>query len=86
MAASHNDAAYVGRGGGAETAEYQSRLAQAKADLLEHVEVILTGKSATWTKATPPGDAKIGNISVPSSPGQPGWYESQAQAHHRRTL
>ncbi len=80
MAASHNDAGYIGQGGAAETTEYQSRLAQVKADLLEHIEVILTGKSATWAKTSPPGDAKIGIISAPASPRGPGWDENQAQA------
>jgi hypothetical protein len=80
MAASHNDAGYIGQGGAAETTEYQSRMTQVKADFLEHIEVILTGKSATWTKTSLPGDAKIGIISSPVSPRGPGWDESQAQA------
>lgn len=80
MAASHNDASYIGLGGAAESAEYQARLAQVKADMLEHIEVILTGQSATWTKTTPAGTAKIGIVSAPASPRQPGWDVNKAQA------
>ena len=80
MASSHNDAGFVGGGGSANTAEYQRRLAEIKADFLEHVEVILTGKSPNWQKTSIPGDAKIGIITEPVSPSGPGWSENQAQA------
>lgn len=80
MAASHNDAGYVGQGGPPETAEYQRRLSAIKADFLEHIEVILTGRSPNWQKASLPGDAKIGIISAPISPSGPGWGENEAQA------
>ncbi len=80
MTASHNDAGYVGQGGQPETAEYQRRLSTIKADFLEHVGVILTGRSPSWQKVSLPGDAQIGIISAPVSPIGPGWGESQAQA------
>jgi hypothetical protein len=79
MAASHNDAFYVGRGGGGSV-EYRARLAQIKADFLEHVEVIFTGSSPNWQKASLPGDASIGIISSPVSPSAPGWGENQVRA------
>ena len=80
MAASHNDAGYIGQGGQPETAEYQRRLAAIKVDFLEHVQVLLTGSSPSWQKSSPPGDAQVGIISAPVSPRGPGWGESQAQA------
>ena len=80
MAASHNDAFYVGRGGAPETAEYQRRLSEIRGDFLEHIEVILTGQSQNWNKGSLAGDARIGIISVPISPQAPGWGENQAQA------
>lgn len=80
MAASHNDAAYIGKGGVPESAEYQLRLATVKADLLEHVQVILTGSSPNWLTVLPAGDARIGIISAPLSPRAPGWGDRQAQA------
>lgn len=80
MAASHNDAAYIGRGGAPESAEYQRRLALVKADFLEHVQVILTGSSPDWSAVLPAGDARIGIISSPVSPRAPGWQDSESQA------
>lgn len=81
MAASHNDAFYVGRGSKPGTTGYQRRLSEIKQDFLEHVEVILTGQSQNWNKTSLAGDAKIGIISAPISPRLPeGWEENQAQA------
>lgn len=80
MAASHNDAAYIGKGGAPESTEYQNRLALVKADFLEHVQVILTGSSPNWSSVLPAGDACIGIITAPLSPRGSGWQDSEAQA------
>jgi hypothetical protein len=80
MAASHNDAGYIGRGASPGEPDYQQRLSEVKADMLEHVEVILTGNSPNWYGSPMTSRAKIGFITTPPSPRQFGWEDSQIQA------
>ena len=80
MAASHNDAGYIGYGATPGSSVYQQRLAEIKADVLEHVQVILTGTSPNWYKSTMPSRAKIAFITTPPSPHAYGWERPQIQA------
>ena len=80
MAASHNDSGYIGYATRPGSNEYQQRLAQVKADILEHIEVILTGTSSNWYQPARSSRAKIGIITTPPSPRSFGWDNSQIQA------